>query len=70
MPVSTSIRRSQFTTSSSLVVGCVDITIVDDDLKEKEESFVVEVTNGSIVLARVTVNIESSDGKYSKYTTS
>ena len=70
MPVSTSIRRSQFTTSSSPVVGCVDVTIVDDDLKEKEESFVVQVTNGSIVLAQVTVNIESSDGKYSIYTKS
>ena len=70
MAVSTTIRRSQFTTSSSPVVGCVDITIVDDDLKEREESFLVQVTNGSIILARVTVNIESSDGNYSIYTKS
>ena len=63
MLVSTSIRRSQFTMSSSAaVVGCIDIVIVDDDLKEREESFVVEVTNGSLVLAQITVNIESNDG--------
>ena len=63
LPVSTSIQRSHFTTTSSAaVVGCIDISVVDDDLKEREESFTVQVTNGSVVLGRVTVTIESSDG--------
>ena len=52
--------------SSAAVFGCIDIVIVDDDLKEREESFVVEVTNGSLVLAQITVNIESSDGRQTR----
>ena len=65
LPVSTSIQRSQLTTTSSAaVVGCIDISVIDDDMKEREERFTVQVTNGSVVLGRVTVTIESSDGNY------
>ena len=62
LPVSTNIQRSQLTTTgSTAVVGCIDISVIDDDLKEREESFTVQVTNRSVVLGRVTVTIESSD---------
>ena len=65
LPVSTSIHRSQLTTTgSAAVVGCIDISVIDDDMKEREERFTVQVTNGSVVLGRVTVTIESSDSNY------
>ena len=42
---------------------CVNITIVDDTLEEAEESFAVVVVSGGLVLAQVSIIIESSDGK-------
>ena len=63
VPVNVIIRKSQFTLSSDSVMGCIDVEVVDDQLSEMEEGFVIEVVNGSLILTQITVNIESSDGR-------
>ena len=63
VPVNMIIRKSQFTLSSDSVMGCIDVEVVDDQLSEMEEGFVIEVANGSFILTQITVNIESSDGR-------